>query len=81
MVIIGSGCQVIGKNYREGKNENGPWEIFELEVSNGEGFSVRLNTTQEIYDQVETFKPYTMKINLSMAGYRIRADVQEVWPE
>lgn len=81
MIVIASEMRVIGKNYRSGTNSKGPWEMYELQVANGEGMAVTMNCTEEIYNEVQTFTPYTAKIDLRPSGYSVRGDVQEIWAE
>lgn len=73
--------RVIGKSMREGDNERGHWVLYELELANGEGASVTLTCEQDIYEEIEPFKPCTGEIELYRRGYQIRGEVVAVWPE
>lgn len=81
MVVLVENMRVVGKNYRRGNNSRGDWELYELQCGTGEGATVNLNTTKDIYDSVEVFTPYTAKINLFAKGYNLGGEILEVWPD
>lgn len=81
MKAIVSGLRVVGKNHRTGENERGAWEMFECECGNGEGGVVTLAASQEIYEKVEPFVPYTAEIDLFMRGYKLGGEILDVYVE
>lgn len=81
MKVVATGLNVVGKNYRNGENERGEWEMFELQVGNGEGNIATLQTTKEIFESVKTFHPYTAEIDIYMTGYRLNGIIEAVFEE
>lgn len=81
MKVYANGLRVVGKNHRTGENDKGPWELFELECGNGEGGTVTLNCSADVYDKAEAFVPYTAEIDLYMRGYRVGGELVEVYVE
>lgn len=81
MKVIASGLRVVGKNHRTGENEKGAWELHELECGNGEGGTVTLMCSKDVYEKVEAFVPYTAEIDLYMRGYRVGGELIDVYVE
>lgn len=81
MKVTVSELRIIGKNYRQGENSKGPWEMFELECANGEGSSVRLNASKELFDSVIPFAEYTGEVDLFQRGYNLGGELLKVWED
>lgn len=75
MKVMSENVRVVSKNFREGENERGPWQMYEISCGNGEGALANFSCSKEIYEKLVPFEEVTAEFEIFNRGYNLRGEM------